>query len=79
MSSVNVTKSGKTLRMGFFAKISIAIFINSTPLELSLRPIARSISEIFSLLCDDTRTIELEKLRSKGVAMRAHAFSVYYE
>ena len=30
-----VTKSGKTLRMGFFAKIAIAIFINSTPLELT--------------------------------------------
>ena len=32
---VSVTKSGKTLRMGFFAKIAIAIFINSTPLELT--------------------------------------------
>ena len=44
----------------------------------SLRPIAHSVSEIFSLLCVDARTIKLEKLRSKGVAMRAHAFSVYY-
>ena len=26
---------GKTLRMGFFAKIAIAMFINSTPLELT--------------------------------------------
>ena len=30
-----VAKSGKTLRMVFFAKIAIAIFINSTPLELT--------------------------------------------
>ena len=69
--------------MGFFAKFVIAIFINKynirTNLCSSLRPIARSVSEIFSLLCDDARTIELQKLRSKGVAMRAHAFSVYYE
>ena len=43
----------------------------------SLRPITRSVSDIFSFLCDDERTIELEKLRSKDVAMHAHAFSVY--
>ena len=50
-----------------------------TNLAPSFRSIARSISEICSLLCDDARTIELEKLRSKGVAMRAHALSVYHE
>ena len=66
-----MTKSGKTLRIGFFAKVVIAILVNSTPLELSLRSIATSVSEIFSLLSDDARTIELEKLQSKGVAMRA--------
>ena len=31
-----VTGSGKTLRMGFFAKTAIAVFINSTTLELTL-------------------------------------------
>ena len=45
----------------------------------SFRSIARSISEICSLLCNDVWTIELEKLQSKCVAMRAHALSVYHE
>ena len=54
--------------------------INSTTSELTLlQVIACSVSEIRSLLCDDTRTIELKKLRSKGVAMRAHPAAVYDE
>ena len=31
-----VTESGKTLHMGFFAKIAIAIYMNCTTLELTL-------------------------------------------
>ena len=76
---VYVTVYDKTRHVGFFAKITIAIYINSTNLAPNLRPIASSVSEIQRPLHAIARTIELEKLRSKCVATHAHAASVYYE
>ena len=48
-----------------------------TNLAASFRPIAGSVSEIWRLLCDDARTLELEKLRSKGVATHARVYYAY--
>ena len=63
----------------YFRKIAIALYLSSTTLELSLRPIARSVPRILRPLSDHARTIKLDKLQSKGVAMRTHPISVYYK
>ena len=48
-----------------------------TTSELTLRPIARSVSKIQRPLCNDARTLELEKLQSKCVATYVRGVSVY--
>ena len=61
---------GKPSVWDFFAKIVIAVFINSTTLELTFET---DCVFHFRDMQPFVRTLELEELRSKGVAMHAHA------
>ena len=74
-----VTISGKTRHIVTFVKIAIMIYLSSITFELTLHRSPAPFVGYMHPLSDHVRTIKLEKLRSKGVAMRAHPISVYYK
>ena len=79
-----MTGFGKTLVRNFFVKIEFAMYFVSTTLDLtiylcpSVSPIAHLVVAIEHLLYDHARTIEIVKLRPKGIATYVRGISVYY-
>ena len=82
VTATYVTGFGKTLRTWFFFEIWVWCMVDKPYHRAnscsSFRPIAHFTVDLQSFVCDHATPPIIKKLRSKGVAMHAYDFSVYY-